>query len=189
MRLLRGGVVAIALLCLAGCVHMTAPGYQPGVANTETLLRTPGAKIAVDAFSASDASVDGTLSIRGSGLAAGDGHFSTYLHDAAVQELRTAGRLDTDSPVRLSGQLTRNELDSGASMGHSIVAARFVVMRNGSTVYDKPVQIQHDWESSFIGAIAIPAAVDNYVASVQLLLGRLFEDPDFVRATAPAETR
>ena len=38
----------------------------------------------------------------------------------------------------------------------------------------------------FIGAIAIPAAVQGYAATVQVLLGELFADPAFKQATDPA---
>lgn len=195
-RPLQGVLLTLALVGASGCVHMTAPGYQPGVANTEALQRNPGQKIAVEDFEALPDAHDKGISVRGSPLSApGDGKFSTYLHDAAVRELSTAGRYDAASPVRLSAILTRNDLDAGIGTGHAVLSARFVVARNGTRVYDRPVQVQHDWDSSFIGAIAIPAAVDNYVAAVQKLLARLFADPEFIRATgaaaapAPAGTR
>ncbi|NUS37931.1 MAG: hypothetical protein HOQ02_02770 [Lysobacter sp.] len=189
LRPLRMLLSALALAGLAGCVHMTAPGYQPGVSNTEALLRSPGQKIAVEDFVAAPDVNDTGLSVRGSPLTAPrDGKFSTYLHDAAVRELATAGRYDAASPVRLSAILMRNDLDSGAAKGHAVLSARFVVARDGARVYDRPVQVQHDWDSSFVGAIAIPAAVDNYVAAVQKLLGRLFDDPAFVRATGTPAT-
>lgn len=186
---LRAGFACLVLAALTGCVHMTAPGYQPGVANTEALQRSPGQKIAVEDFIAAPDAHDKGLSVRGSPLSApGDGKFSTYLHDAAVRELATAGRYDAASPVRLSAILTRNDLDAGIGKGHAVLSARFVVARDGARVYDRPVQVQHDWDSSFIGAIAIPAAVDNYAAAVQKLLARLFDDPDFVRATGTPAT-
>lgn len=185
VRPLQGILLALALSGIAGCVHMTAPGYQPGVANTETLQRNPGTKLAVDGFSAGPEAHDAGLSVRGSPLTAGgDGRFSGYLHDAAVKELETARRFDAAAPLHLSGQLLRNDLHADIGTGHAVMAARFVVARGGATVYDKPVQVQHQWESSFVGAIAIPAAVDNYLATVQKLLGALFADPDFVRATS-----
>ena len=51
-------------------------------------------------------------------------------------------------------------------------------------VYDKSFEAQHEWESSFIGALAIPAAMDNYAGAVQKLVGMLFADADFSSSTA-----
>ncbi|NLA68351.1 MAG: hypothetical protein GX856_08945 [Gammaproteobacteria bacterium] len=57
--------------------------------------------------------------------------------------------------------------------------------RDGEVVYDRTLRVDHEWDSSFLGAIAIPTAFDNYAAAVQKLLQALFTDPGFVAATAP----
>ena len=54
---------------------------------------------------------------------------------------------------------------------------------DGVVVYDKTHNVVHEWESSFIGALAIPAAMQGYAAAVQKLTGQLFADPAFVQAT------
>jgi hypothetical protein len=82
----------------------------------------------------------------------------------------------------VTGVLTRNELSSGVRTGSAAVAGQFVLMRDGQTTFSKAFAAEHEWESSFIGAIAIPFAIDNYTATVQQLLGELFADPDFTSA-------
>jgi hypothetical protein len=53
----------------------------------------------------------------------------------------------------------------------------------GSTVrYKKVHKAHHEWPSSFAGAIAIPAAQQNYHVVVQKLLASLFADPEFSAA-------
>ena len=174
----------LSILLSVGCAHMQLPAYPPGNDSSTRLLQGSG-KIAVEPFSAAPGIRDQGLSVRGSPVdGAADGRFSTYVHDALVSELDTAHRFDPASPVRISGELTRNTLDgSGVSKGTARVGVRFTVTRNGQPVYTRDIDVSHEWESSFIGMIAIPAAVQNYVTTVQKLLGKLISDEEFTRAT------
>lgn len=178
-------VLSAAALALAACVHAPAPAYQPGIANLQA-LRAGGAPIGVDGFAAEAGVNDSRLGMRGNSMTGAgiDGAFSTYLQTALETELRNAGRLDAAAGLRLSGTLTENRLDAnGSSIGRASVGARFVLTRDGRVVYDKVHSADHAWESSFLGAIAIPAAMQGYAATVQKLSGQLFADPDFVEAT------
>jgi hypothetical protein len=179
-------LLAICLLA-SGCVSMPAPAYQPSISNTEVLLHGKSS-LAVEAMDAANGVDNKSLSVRGSSLKGGsDGTFSTYLQEALVAELKTAGRYGPDSSTRIDGTLIKNQLDGGAvKTGTAVVGAHFVVTQSGAAVYDKTLEAQHTWDSSFIGAIAIPAAMENYAAAVQKLIGKLFGDPDFVKATQEA---
>lgn len=185
-RLSLTTLLAICLLA-SGCVSMPAPAYQPSISNTEVLLHGKSS-LAVEAMDAANGVNNKSLSVRGSSLKGGsDGTFSTYLQEALVAELKTAGRYGPGSNTRIDGTLVKNQLDGGAiKTGTAVVGAHFVVTQSGSAVYDKTLEAQHTWDSSFIGAIAIPAAMENYAAAVQKLIGKLFGDPDFVKATQEA---
>ena len=63
--------------------------------------------------------------------------------------------------------------------------ARFLVKSAGLVRFDKVKRIEHQWESSFAGAVAIPLAANNYPVMVQKLVGSLVNDPDFVQAIRP----
>lgn len=184
-RAIRVVFALATLMMLAACVHAPAPAYQPGIANLQA-LRVGTTPIGVDDFAA-DADVnDRRLGMRGNSMAGGggDGAFSTYLQQALETELRNAGRLDAAAGLRLSGTLTENRLDAdGFSVGRATVGARFVLTRDGRVVYDKTHSADHEWESSFIGALAIPAAMQGYSATVQKLTGQLFADRAFVEAS------
>lgn len=187
MRTLLGfAMPALAALALSACVSMPVPTYQPSVDNSEAILKSAGAPLHVSSFTAADGVENESLSVRGSKLAPGsDDTYAGYLRNALISELSTTGRYDDASDLRLGGVLTGNALDgSGTRVGKATVAARFHVERDGTIVYDKTLQAGHEWQSSFIGAIAIPAAFDNYAATVQKLLNQLFNDPEFVQATA-----
>jgi hypothetical protein len=159
--------------------------YQASIDNTEVLLAHPSDKLSVGHVDAAAGVANQHLSVRGSELTGGpDGTFSGYLRDALMIELKAAGRFDPNSTTRIDGTLTHNELDGGAvKNAKAVLAARFVVNRNGKAVYDKTLTAAHQWESSFIGAIAIPAAFQNYPAAMQKLVAQLFNDPEFIQAT------
>lgn len=183
--LVRAGAVAVTLSALAACASAPAPTYQPGIANLQA-LRASTTAIGVDDFTAEAGVNDRRLGLRADSMTGSgrDGAFSTYLQQALETELRNAGRLDDAAGLRLSGTLTENRLDaSGFSVGRGTVGARFVLTRDGRVIYDKVHSVDHEWASSFIGALAIPAATQGYSATVQKLIGQLFADPAFVEAT------
>lgn len=176
----------LALLVLSGCVHTPAPTYAPGNDNLMALRAHPGGKLAVDGFEAAPKVANTRLGLRGNSMSGGgeDGTYTSYLQQALEAELRNAGRFDPASEIRVSGVLLANELDaSGARTGKASIRARFVVTRDGVVVFDKPLQADHEWESSFMGMIAVPAAMENYVATLQKLIGALVADPAFVEAS------
>jgi hypothetical protein len=59
-----------------------------------------------------------------------------------------------------------------------------MVDRSGQVVFDKMLSATQQWDSSFIGAIAVPMAVQNYAGAVQKLVGVLLADSDFQHATS-----
>lgn len=172
----------LASMLLTGCLTVPNIPYQAGVKNSATLLAAKHQPMRVDHFDAAAGVENRKLNVRGANSLSGsasDGTFSTYLREALQTELATAGVLDPNASLVVTGTLLQNKL----SDRNAVVGARFVVKRDGETVYDRALTAQHSWESSFMGAIAIPAAFQNHVATVQMLLGQLFSDPDFKRAT------
>lgn len=190
LRRFRLLLVAGAALAMAACVTAPPPRYQPGIDNTQALLRNGHASIAVGRFDAAQGVENQSLSVRGSSLTGGsDGTFAAYLREALITELKTAGQYSGQAGTSVSGTLTDNRIDAAIKTGSADVAAHFVVTRSGAKVYDKTLAAHQTWDSSFMGAVAIPAAMRNYSAAVQKLLGMLFNDPDFAKAVgqvAPA---
>jgi hypothetical protein len=66
------------------------------------------------------------------------------------------------------------------------VGAEFALTRNNQVCFKKNLLAEHKWDSSFIGAVAIPAAFNNYPTAVQKLLSELFADSDFIAAVRAA---
>ncbi|HZX79733.1 MAG TPA: hypothetical protein VFE72_02115 [Lysobacter sp.] len=175
---------AIATSILTGCVSVPAPTYQPSIRNTERLISAPIAPVALGRFDASPG-VDRPLNVRGSHLQGGaDGSFASYIRDALAAELSTAGRLEAAAGTRISGTLLDNDLSAAAAGGRARIRMRFSVERDGTQHYERELAVEHAWDSSFMGAIAIPAAMNNYAGAVQVLIGKLLDDPEFQRVVA-----
>ena len=177
-----------ALAALTGCVTTTMPAPAPSAANAEKLRVTKFAPSQVGTFklaAGKPADMDTTLSLRASTVKPGNGSFAGQLRDEIASELSAAGLLDPKSKIVIEGQLTDSMIDTGMSTGKGRLAAKIQVKRDGLTTFDKEIVAESSWESSFVGAIAIPAARNQYGALYKTLVGKLFDDVDFKRALAP----
>lgn len=182
-------VAAAALgVTLFGCaaVKMPAP-----TASATTVEKLRGANLAVASAGSfavapgKPAEMDRSLSgLRGSSLTSASGSFSQQLKDEIVAALKAAGLYDERSPVVIEGRLTDSKVDAAIGTGTARLAAQFSVTRGGQRVFDKELAVDAQWESSFVGAIALPAAINQYSALYKALTAKLFEDAQFRAALA-----
>lgn len=178
----------VGTLGLSACA--TAPMAEP-VASMDTLqgLQVSGvAPVKVGAFKPDPSLAPGkdkSINSRAAAIKPPTGNsFAAYLGQTLATELNAAGKLDGASALEITGFLTESQLDSaGFVTATGSLGARFVMTRNGTVVYDKVLRVDASWESNFIGAIAIPAAISNYNALYAKLARALLQDPDFVAAT------
>ncbi len=187
-RLARLVILAALGTSLVACVSvpMSAP-----TANGDTVQSIRGAAIVkskVGEFklaAGKDADLDTSLSgLRGSSLKPNDHTFSNDLRNVIIVDLQTAGLIDNASTSVITGELTDSMVDAAMGTGKGRLAAHFKVTRDGNLVYDKELAVDAQWDSSFIGAIAIPAAMQGYSALYEKLAAKLFADPDFRKALA-----
>ncbi|HPR05472.1 MAG TPA: hypothetical protein PK620_11885 [Denitromonas sp.] len=176
------GVVMLTAT-LSAC-SMVAPKYNTNFDNVDKLRSAKLEPVTVGAFATGEKGDDvNRLTIRGSSYKSPNGSYTAYLQEAVRQELDDARLLDPKSQVELSGVLVRNELDgSGISTGFAEIEARFVVKRDGKIRFDKVKTARHEWDSAFLGSIAIPRAQQNYPIVVQKLLASLYVDLEFLQA-------
>lgn len=181
------GLFAGILLTAMTACSTIAPKYTPAPEHVNA-LRDAGMEplklgdFTTDAKGGKDVN---QLSIRGGAYVSPfEGSFVRYLREALRQELDDARLLDEHAAVELSGVLIRNELNAaGVSTANAVIEARFVVKRGGEVRYDKVKSATYEWESSFMGNVAIPRAQQNYPTVVQKLLKGLYVDPEFIAAT------
>ena len=179
-------LLPIALLGVAltsGC-SMVAPRYTPSLENVQTLKDSGAQATNVGTFESTTTKENPkAISIRGSSLNSPyDGSYGNYLADALKQELTLANKLAPDAQIQVTGALQKNDINAAIGTATGDIAARFVVTRGGAVRYDQVKSIHDEWESSFVGAVAIPRAQQRYPVMVQKLLAALYADPAFVQA-------
>ncbi len=184
---LLGSLLSLALF-LGGCasVKLDATGASPGtVEKLRAANLTPAQAGTFKLAAGKPAAMDTDLSgLRGNSLAPAKGSFAQLLKDSLIVELSAAGLYDTSSPHVIEGQLTDSMVDAAIGTGKGRLAARFTVNRAGALSFDKELAVDASWESSFVGAVAIPAAMNQYGALYKALIAKLVDDPDFRRALA-----
>ena len=182
----RAILLPIALLAAAltsGC-SMVAPKYSPSLENVQKLKDSGVQTTNVGAFESTPSKENpASISLRGSSLSSPyDGSYGKYLAEALKQELSLAGKLAADAQIQVTGALQKNNIDTGVGTAKGDIAARFVVTRSGAVRYDQVKSIHDEWDSSFVGAVAIPRAQERYPLIVQKLLAALYADPAFLQA-------
>jgi hypothetical protein len=178
----------LLLALLFGCTTVMPPPMASGE-NSQALRAANLAPTNVGTFKLAAGlppSMDRELSggLRGSNIAAPSGSYSQHLKEALKAELQSAGLLDLQSRYVIEGQLADSKVDAAIGTGTARLAARFQVMREGQVLLDKELVVEDSWDSSFIGAVAIPRAIEHYGATYKTLVGKLLNDSDFRRALA-----
>jgi hypothetical protein len=180
----------LVLLCLAtitlssGCSLM-APRYTASIENVQKIKDADTQPVKVGTFESTPGKGNANpISLRGSSLASPyDSSFAKYIAEALRQDLELAGRLAPDAKIEISGALQKNDINIPAvGSGTGDLEARFIVKRAGETRYDQVKAIHDVWDSSFVGAVAIPRAQARYPVMVQKLLAELYADPAFIEA-------
>jgi hypothetical protein len=177
-----GGLLLIA--ALTGCATQ-APPYAPTVDNADTLKQRNVPPMKLGSFTVQPGATGATsIGLRGNPMQSPVGaDFAAYLADALRKELVLAGKLDPASGTEVAGQLLKNDIAAAGIVTNSgEIEARFIVSRAGQVRYDQVLRAEMSWDSSLMGAIAIPKAVQTYPLLVQKLLATLFADSRFLAA-------
>ena len=183
----------LRLICLlglvagaSGCATTVIPAYAPSVGNADAAGKLAGS-VAVGKFGfekGREAELNSVGARASTFSSPTNGSYADYFADAAQKELRQGGKFDATAPRVLTGVLLVNHLNAGGTQANeSSLRVRFRLALGDSALYEKTVEARNTWESSFMGAIAIPLAMSNYIATIQKLYGNLFSDPEFLRAT------
>lgn len=186
LRLVGIAVLSAWLALSTGCARLQLQPPQQSVDNTRAARAIGFKGAAVGPFALAEGlprSLDLSISVRGSTLHSPyQDSLARYMEETLRAELVGAGLLDPASPTVITGQLTRSAVDASASQGSAELGMRFQVTRAGQRVFDKELVEQQTWESSFVGAIAIPLAMDQYTSLYRRLVARLLQDQGFADA-------
>jgi hypothetical protein len=187
MKFLKLCAVLLAGAALVGCVQMPI-SYQPNMQNIEALRASNIAPVNVGAFvlaAGKNPAIDKSVTARSGTFVSPNGDsFAQFLKEALTQELKAAGKHDAQSTTVITGALTDNSLEAPIGTGKGSLGARFTVTRGGVAAYQKDLVETAQWPSGFVGAEAIPTALNEYASLYKKLFARLFGDPDFRKAAA-----
>lgn len=170
-------------LLISGC-STTAPNYSASIDNIEALKKSGDfhAKIGNFTSIASEENMN-PISIRGSSMVSPyQNSYATYVGEAIKQELVMAKKMAQNADIELSGVLLKNDINADIRTGHANIKMQLIVKKNDKVNYDRVKSVEHQWDSSFVGAIAIPRAMQEYPVMIQKLLAQFYNDNDFVNA-------
>lgn len=176
-------VSALALLALTAC-STPAPPYAVSIPNVQALKSATTSGVAIGEFTAQGSAANNeSISIRGNPMVSAHGTFSKYLQNAITQELIEARLLDPKSGLQIAAVLLKNDISAaGVITASAEIEAKFSITSGGKVTFDKVIRATTEWDSNFLGAIAIPRAQQNYPNLVTVLLKQLYADKDFVIA-------
>lgn len=171
---------AAAVVLVSGCA-VKAPPYQGSINNIQVLQRAQVSSARLGEFTVKAGATGATeISLRGNPMTSPVGDsFAAYLADGLKQELDLAKRLDPKSSFEISGTMLGTDIDTAVGTASGYLEARFVVKQDGVIRFDKVKRGESSWESSFVGAVAIPKAMQSYPVIVQSVLSALYSDSDF----------
>jgi hypothetical protein len=177
-------LVILVAAMTSGC-GLVAPQYSASMDNVQ-LLKGAGdisAKVGKFDFVPGPGNYD-SISMRASHMSSPyENSYSAYLTEAIKQELSLAGKLKPETDIEITGALLKNEINvAGLNVGTGDIQARFIVKKGTIVRYDQTKSVHHQWDSSFIGAVAIPRGQQQYPTLVQKLLATLYADRDFLTA-------
>lgn len=178
----------LMLISMVGCASVK---MSPPSASADTLHKLRAANLessSVGEFGLApglkpelDKSLGG---LRGMSLRGANDSFSQQLKDTVIVELKAAGLYDEKSELQIEAQLLESQVNAAINKGSAKLAANFTVDKAGKRIFEKSFSVDSQWDSSFIGDIAVPEAINQYSSLYRQLVAKLFDDKDFQIALA-----
>lgn len=181
MRLLSAGLSAI-LLALTGCAATPIDPPQTSVTAVRAIIAAniPPMKVGPFVAAKSDRVNDREIRLRAAGIKPPNGStFSSYMGELITDQLRIVGKHDPRSSLELSGTMVENRANPAIGQASGTLAFEFLLTRRGELVFRKILRADQRWDSSLIGALAIPEAELQYTALYPKLIENLMQDPEF----------
>lgn len=174
-------ITTLGMVYVIAACSIPAPRYEPSYDNVK-LLKGSGPVRIVD-FKGATPKV-GKITLRGNTLKSPyEKDMVHYLQTALQSEFEKAGLLSETSSKSVTAVVTENLIDtSGFSVANGKITATFKVLDSSRQIYEKTVTVSDEWESSFVGAIAIPRAAAAYPALAKELFNKLYSDKKFIAA-------
>jgi hypothetical protein len=183
-----GTLACISLLFTVNCARIVMTPPQATLENAQKLRASNMSTVQLGDFTLGPglrADDDASMSMRGgNSVKPPQGSFTQYMKATLEEELRAAGLLDAKSTLIITGSLVATELHTNIGTATGFVKAHFTVTRDGKVRFDRELTAEDRWDSSFIAAIAVPAAANHYQGLYRKIVEVLIDDKDFQAAVA-----
>jgi hypothetical protein len=180
----RWRLAALAGLCalLAACTSPVAE-LPPSLETIRVLREQAVPPMALGSFVSGSKAIGRSISVRLGVLRAPKGrNFAEFLGSTFETELKAAGKLDAASRLRIEGVLTESRIVENSKKGSGMLGARITLLRDGVPALSKDYRVETNWNSDWIGAIAIEQAFTDYNGLYAQLVRKVLADPEFVAA-------
>jgi hypothetical protein len=176
------------LTLLTACAATPVDPPQTSVNAVRAIItaNTPPLRVGVFDVAKSGNVDDKEIRLRAAGIKPPSGSsFSGYMGEFFSEQLRIVGKLDPSSPYEISGTMLENGANPAIGQASGILKFNFVLTLNGQPKFEKILSVETKWNSSFIGALAIPEAERQYMGLYPQLVEKLLGDPEFLAALKP----
>ncbi|MGB5919261.1 hypothetical protein [Arcobacter sp.] len=103
--------------------------------------------------------------------------FSDYISSSLKSQLSLNNLYNSKSNIKIYTKLLKNEVDIwGFSTASYDLSAQFVIRKDDTLLYDKVIQVKHQFPSHFVGQIAIENGMRNYPIVVKKLITKFLSD-------------
>ena len=170
MKSTRTLLIGIFIFLLSACTSV-APDFQPDSKIITHFRLGDFQSLKVGEVSGANEKIE-KISIRGGKMKSPyKNSYVAYLKEALEIQLKYSNIWDENSLLKIDAVFLNNKLDaSGVDIGIIELSAEFSIYESNKKVYQNTHVISHQWSSSFVGAIAIPAAQQNYQVAIHKLL-------------------
>ena len=175
-------IIALILLSfgLGGCSIVAAP-YQASIENAQAMKSAGLPKMNVGTVQGNQKNQ--SISLRGTKMNSPTADYGSYIANALTAERKLANLYEPMSATIISGELLSHDINVGGfSTGTGVISMKFIISKNGSQLLEKTISADIEFESSFMGAIAIPNGQMAYKDLVQTLIKNALNDPEILAA-------
>lgn len=176
--------ILLSVFVLSGCGTIQAPPYTPNYEKIDQFSSDSLSKVSLGEFLPTDKNAPvNKVSLRAMNLGTSQGHFAGYLQASMKSDLREMGIYNPNSSRSIEANILENDIDiSGLNEGTGTISVDVTILENEQTLFMKNYKANTQFESAFLGSVAITRGANEYPVLIKTLLSKIYQDSEFIRA-------
>ena len=176
-------IAILTLLLISGCASFAVPVYSPDYQTIDRLKKVDLEKMSIGEVGPRDPDAEvNQITLRGATLKSPNGTFASYLENAIRSDLIEMGFYDPKSTTRIDAIIFKNDMEAGVSTGHGVMEVMWTIKKEGVRTFEKVYVANIQFESAFVGGMALDRGLAQYPNLVRALLRNVYGDPAFIKA-------